>query len=102
MVNEPEGLHDLASPSKKEIAVKRGLDGKLGIKFVHVGSQRKSEPHEIEKLAPGGAAAESRCLLAGDLVHAIDGKSIEDLDTAQLLRALRDDAAVMCELLMST
>ena len=89
MVNPPEGLHDPASPSKKVIAVKRGLDGKLGIKFVHVGSQRKSQPHKIEKLAPGGAAAESRCLFPGDMVHAIEGKSIEDLDTDQLLRALR-------------
>ena len=91
MVNPPEGLHYPATPSKKEVAVKRGRDGKLGIKFVVVDSQRSSEPkpHEIEKLAPGGAAAESRCLFPGDLVHAIDGNSIEDLDTAQLLRALR-------------
>jgi len=96
-----DSVADSTRPSeatrKEDVAVTRGPNGKLGIKFLNA----ESGPHTIEKLAPQGAAALSQRLFPGDLVYAINGRSIEDLHTGQLLSVLQGAPETVVRLLVS-
>lgn len=76
---------------KFEVKLKKNSSG-LGFSFVHMErgncSHLKSDLVRIKRLFPGQPAEEHGAIAAGDIILAVNGKSIEGL-AFQVLRAMR-------------
>ena len=69
----PVILETNSSESKSvayDVTVQRGPDGRLGMR---IAVAQRSDPAVIAALLPAGAAAKSRLLRTGDMIHAVDG-----------------------------